>query len=70
MRAVELQPLNWAAWYELGRFDQEVLGDDIAAARELQAGDRARPARLSGAPSPRPSLQGGKLREVLLNLGG
>jgi tetratricopeptide (TPR) repeat protein len=36
VRAVELQPLNWAAWYELGRFDQEVLGDDAAAARELR----------------------------------
>jgi tetratricopeptide (TPR) repeat protein len=36
VRAVELQPLNWAAWYELGRFDQEVRGDDVAAARELR----------------------------------
>ncbi len=36
VRAVELQPLNWVAWYELGRFDQEVLGDDAAAVRELR----------------------------------
>ncbi len=36
VRAVELQPLNWVAWYELGRFDQEVLGDDRAAERELR----------------------------------
>ncbi len=36
VRAVELQPLNWVAWYELGRFDQEVLGDDAAAERELR----------------------------------
>jgi tetratricopeptide (TPR) repeat protein len=36
VRAVELQPLNWVAWYELGRFDQEVLGDDVAAERELR----------------------------------
>ena len=35
VQAVELQPLNWAAWYELGRFDQEVLGDNVAAKREL-----------------------------------
>ena len=33
--AVELQPLNWVAWYELGRFDCEVLGDEDAARREL-----------------------------------
>ena len=33
--AVELQPLNWAAWYELGRFDCEVIGDEEAARREL-----------------------------------
>jgi hypothetical protein len=36
--AVELQPLNWRAWYELGRFDCEVLGDEDAARREI---DRA-----------------------------
>ena len=34
--AVDLQPLNWTAWYELGRFDCEVLGDEDAARRELQ----------------------------------
>ena len=33
--AVELQPLNWAGWYELGRFDCEVIGDEAAARREL-----------------------------------
>ena len=33
--AVELQPLNWQAWYELGRFDCEVLGDEDAARREI-----------------------------------
>ena len=33
--AVELQPLNWVAWYELGRFDCEVIGDEEAARREL-----------------------------------
>jgi len=35
VRAVELQPLNWYAWYQLGRFDQEVLADTTAARREL-----------------------------------
>jgi tetratricopeptide (TPR) repeat protein len=35
VEAVDLQPLNWAAWYELGRFDCEVLGDEDAARREL-----------------------------------
>jgi len=35
VRAVELQPLNWYAWYQLGRFDQEVLADTVAARREL-----------------------------------
>jgi tetratricopeptide (TPR) repeat protein len=35
VEAVDLQPLNWAAWYELGRFDCEVLGDGEAARREL-----------------------------------
>jgi tetratricopeptide (TPR) repeat protein len=34
--AVKLQPLNWVAWYELGRYDQEVIGDDAAAAKELR----------------------------------
>ena len=34
--AVDLQPLNWAAWFELGRFDCEVLGDEDAARREVQ----------------------------------
>jgi O-antigen ligase len=36
VQAVELQPLNSTAWYELGRYDQEVVGDDAAAARELK----------------------------------
>jgi O-antigen ligase len=35
VRAVDLQPLNWATWYELGRFDSEVLGDEAASRREL-----------------------------------
>ena len=35
-RAVELEPLNWFTWYELGRFDRDVLGDDAAAGRELR----------------------------------
>ena len=35
VEAVDLQPLNWVAWYELGRFDCEVLGDEAAARREL-----------------------------------
>lgn len=35
LQAVELQPLNSVAWYELGRYDQEVIGDDAAATREL-----------------------------------
>ena len=33
--AVELQPLNWVGWYELGRFDCEVIGDEKAARRVL-----------------------------------
>jgi tetratricopeptide (TPR) repeat protein len=36
VRAVELQPLNWTTWYELGRFDLEVVGNDAAATRELE----------------------------------
>jgi hypothetical protein len=36
VEAVELQPLSSTAWYELGRFDQEVIGDDPAATRELE----------------------------------
>jgi Flp pilus assembly protein TadD len=35
-RAVDLEPLNWFTWYELGRFDRDVLGDDAAARRELR----------------------------------
>ena len=35
VEAVDLQPLNWAAWYELGRFDCEVLGDTDSGRREL-----------------------------------
>jgi tetratricopeptide (TPR) repeat protein len=34
-QAVDLQPLNWASWYELGLYDREVLGHDEVAAREL-----------------------------------
>ena len=36
VRAVDLQPLNWATWYELARFDHEVLGDKVASRREFQ----------------------------------
>jgi len=35
-RAVDLQPLNWEAWYQLGLFDQQVLGNDQTANRELR----------------------------------
>jgi Flp pilus assembly protein TadD len=35
-QAVDLQPLNWEAWYQLGLFDREVLGHDEAARRELR----------------------------------
>jgi hypothetical protein len=28
--------LNWVAWYELGRFDCEVIGDEEAARRALR----------------------------------
>jgi hypothetical protein len=35
-RAVDLQPLNWEAWYQLGLFDREVLGHDQTASRELE----------------------------------
>jgi tetratricopeptide (TPR) repeat protein len=34
-QAVDLQPLNWEAWFQLGLFDREVLGHDQAARREL-----------------------------------
>ena len=36
MRAVELQPLNWATWYELALFDRDVLGHKVQARLELQ----------------------------------
>ena len=36
MRAIDLQPLNWQTWYELGLFDKQVLGDNAAARRELR----------------------------------
>ncbi len=35
-QAVDLQPLNWASWYQLGLYDREVLGNDEAARRELR----------------------------------
>jgi O-Antigen ligase len=35
-QAVDLQPLNWASWYELGLYDREVLGHTAAARRELR----------------------------------
>ena len=36
VRAVDLQPLNWQTWYELGLFDKQVLGDLAVARRELR----------------------------------
>jgi tetratricopeptide (TPR) repeat protein len=36
VRAVELQPLNWATWYELAKFDHDVRGDNEAARREFR----------------------------------
>jgi tetratricopeptide (TPR) repeat protein len=36
LRAVELQPLNWYAWYQLGLFDEEVLAAHAAARRALE----------------------------------
>src|SRR5262245_22681527 len=35
-QAVDLQPLNWASWYELGLYDREVVGHDAVARRELR----------------------------------
>jgi hypothetical protein len=35
-QAVDLQPLNWASWYQLGLYDREVLGHDAVARRELR----------------------------------
>jgi hypothetical protein len=35
LQAVELQPLNWRAWYQLGLYDREVLGYTVSARREL-----------------------------------
>jgi len=35
VQAVDLQPLNWATWYQLGLYDREVLGHDDTARREL-----------------------------------
>ena len=48
-QAVDLQPLNWASWYQLGLYDREVLGHDAAARRELHARAPARSAQLPGA---------------------
>ena len=36
VQAVDLQPLNWEAWYELGRFEADVLVDTPRARRDLQ----------------------------------
>ena len=36
VRAIDLQPLNWKTWYELGLFDKQVLGDLRAFRRELR----------------------------------
>ncbi|HKB19543.1 MAG TPA: O-antigen ligase family protein [Gaiellaceae bacterium] len=35
-QAVDLQPLNWRSWYELGLYDREVLGHLAVARRELR----------------------------------
>ena len=35
-QAVDLQPLNWVTWYQLGLFDREVLGHDEVANRSLR----------------------------------
>ena len=35
-QAVDLQPLNWVAWYQLGLFDREVLGHGEIANRSLR----------------------------------
>jgi hypothetical protein len=35
-QAVDLQPLNWTSWYQLGLYDREVLGHDEVARRELR----------------------------------
>jgi tetratricopeptide (TPR) repeat protein len=36
VRAVDLQPLNWATWYQLGLFDQEVLARNDLAHSEFE----------------------------------
>jgi tetratricopeptide (TPR) repeat protein len=36
LQAVEVQPLNWDTWYELGRFELEVLGHREAARRAFE----------------------------------
>jgi len=43
VRAVDLQPLNWATWYELARFDHEVLGDKEASRREFRRANELDP---------------------------
>jgi tetratricopeptide (TPR) repeat protein len=43
VQSVELQPLNWATWYELGRFDREVIGDERAARREFRRANELDP---------------------------
>ena len=48
VRAVDLQPLNSDAWYELGLFDSEVLRHRAAAIHALQ-----RAADLDGDPNGR-----------------
>jgi Flp pilus assembly protein TadD len=35
-QAVDLQPLNWESWYQLGLFDRQVLGHNDVARRELR----------------------------------
>jgi hypothetical protein len=57
LRALDLQPLNWDTWYELGRFDLDVLGDRTAARHAFQ-----RAAELDTDPL-------GRARQALKNLG-
>ena len=57
VQAVKLQPLNSIAWYELGRFDQEVVGDDAAATRELMRAIELDP-RLPGSAGTRSGMRG------------
>ena len=56
-QAVDLQPLNWESWYQLGLFDREVLGHNAAARRELLRARPARSAQLPGAEGARTAVR-------------